>query len=126
MTGSSSSLPRHIFKAKIPKIPYKIVVVMSDELEAEEMAFVKKLEELRNLTLHSDGLVSGRDFREVILRQMELNYGLFHRQHHDVKKLEEGIARFTASAERLEKLTYALIGLTLLLGGLSIYDLFIR
>jgi hypothetical protein len=26
---------------------------MSDELEAEEMAFVKKLEELRNLTLHS-------------------------------------------------------------------------
>jgi hypothetical protein len=126
MTGSFGSLPRHIFNAKIPKIPYKIVVVMSDELEAEEMAFVKKLEELRNLSLHSDGLVSGRDFREVILRQMELNYGLFHRQHHDVKKLQEGIERFTASAERLEKLTYALIGLTLLLGGLSIYDLFIR
>jgi hypothetical protein len=52
---------------------------MSDELEAEEQAFVKKLEELRNLTLHSDGLVVGRDFREVILRQMELNYILSHR-----------------------------------------------
>jgi|Tabmets5t2r1_1033131.scaffolds.fasta_scaffold05817_3 hypothetical protein len=99
---------------------------MSDELEAEEQAFVKKLEELRNLTLHSDGLVVGRDFQEVILRQMELNYILSHRQHHDLENLYEGIKRFTASAERLEKLTYALIGLTLLLGGLEIYGLFIH
>jgi hypothetical protein len=99
---------------------------MSDELEPEEQAFVKKLEELRNLSLHSDGLVVGRDFREVILRQMELNYILSHRQHHDLENLHEGIKRFTASAERLEKLTYALIGLTVLLGGLEIYGLFIH
>jgi hypothetical protein len=97
---------------------------MSDE--PEEVDFVKKLEELRSLNLHSEGLVFGRDFREVILRQMELNHALFHRQHHDAKKIQESIERFTASAERLEKLTYALIGLTVLLGGLSIYDLFLR
>ena len=35
---------------------------MSDELEAEERAFVKKLEELRNLSVHSDGLVSEGTF----------------------------------------------------------------
>ena len=98
---------------------------MSDEVEADELAFVKKLEELKNLSLHSDGLVVGSDFRDVILRQMELNHALFHRQHHDAKKIQESIELFTASAERLEKLTYALIGLTVLLGGLSIYYLFI-
>jgi hypothetical protein len=97
---------------------------MSDEVEEQD--FVKKLEELRNLSLHSDGLVVGRDFREVILRQMELNYILSHRQHHDLEKLHEGIKRFTAYAKRLEKLTYALIGLTVLLGGLEIYSLLIH
>jgi hypothetical protein len=97
---------------------------MSDEVEEQD--FVKKLEELRNLSLHSDGLVVGRDFREVILRQMELNYILSHRQHHDLEKLHEGIKRFTAYAGRLEKLTYALIGLTVVLGGLEIYGLLIH
>ena len=97
---------------------------MSDTVEAEELAFAKKLEELRNLSLHSDGQVSGSDFREVILRQMELNYALFRRQHQDVEKIQEGIGRFTASSKRLENLTFALIGLTVLLGGLEIYNLF--
>jgi hypothetical protein len=62
---------------------------MSDEVEEQD--FVKKLEELRNLSLHSDGLAVGRDFREVILKQMGLNYIPSHRQHHDLEKLHEGI-----------------------------------
>jgi hypothetical protein len=33
-----------------------------------DSSFVKRLEELRNLALHSDGAVVGRDFLEVILR----------------------------------------------------------
>jgi hypothetical protein len=43
---------------------------MSDE---EEQVFKKKLEDLMNLGLRSDGAVIGTDFREVILRQMKLN-----------------------------------------------------
>jgi hypothetical protein len=97
---------------------------MSDE--AEKLAFVNKLEELRRLNLHSEGLVNGKDFREVILKQMELNPALFHRQYQDAKKIQESIERFTSSSERLEKLTYALIGLTVLLGGLALYELFIH
>lgn len=99
---------------------------MSDDIEAEELVFVKKLEELKNLNLQYDGQVAGSDFRAVILRQMELNHALFHRQHHDVMKLQEGIKRFTSSSKRLEKLTYALIGMTALLGGLEIYSLFVH
>jgi hypothetical protein len=56
---------------------------MSDE---EEQAFRNKLQELRNLGLNSDMPVVGKDFREVILRQMELTHALFERQHRDVSR----------------------------------------
>lgn len=75
-------------------------------------SFVKRLEELRNLALHSDGAVVGRDFLEVILRQMEFSYTLSQRAHRDVQELHQSVKRFTESSKRVEKLTLALIGLT--------------
>ena len=67
---------------------------------------MKRLEELRNLALHSDGAVVGRDFLEVILRQMEFSYALSQRSHRDVQELHQSVKRFTeSSSKRVEKLT---------------------
>lgn len=52
-----------------------MLVIMSDEEEQE--VFKKKLEDLKNIDLHSDIPVVGKDFHEVILRQMELTHALF-------------------------------------------------
>jgi ABC-type transporter Mla subunit MlaD len=80
--------------------------------DQEEEAFWNKIEELKNLEIQPDGAVVGKDFREVILRQMQLTHALSQRQHQDVAQLQEGVRQFTASSKRVEKLTLALIGLT--------------
>lgn len=89
---------------------------MSDDDEDDDddydRSFMKRLEEVKNLALHSDGAVAGKDFLEVILRQMEFAYALSHRQHQDIRKLHQSVKEFTASSNRVEKLTLALIGLT--------------
>jgi hypothetical protein len=96
---------------------------MSDDDDDDyESTFIKRLEEVKNLTLHSDGAVVGRDFLEVILRQREFAYALFHRQHQDIWELHQSVKEFTASSKRVEKLTLALIGLT---GVLAIMTFFL-
>jgi hypothetical protein len=98
---------------------------MSDDDDNDddyESSLIKRLEEVKNLTLHSDGAVVGRDFVEIILRQMEFAYALSHRQHQDVRQLHQSIKEFTASSKRVEKLTLALIGLT---GVLAIMTFFL-
>jgi hypothetical protein len=80
--------------------------------DQEEEAFRKNIEDLKNLEIVPDGAVIGKDFREVMLRQMQLTHALFQRQHQDVAQLQEGVRQFTASSRRVEKLTLALIGLT--------------
>src|ERR671925_961892 len=107
---------------------------MSDE---EEQVFRRKLEDLRNIDLHSDISVIGKDFREVILRQMELTHALFQRQHQDVlrqvelnrsffqrqhediEQLHASVKQFTVSSRRVEKLTLTLIGLTAVLAAMT-------
>jgi hypothetical protein len=79
--------------------------------DAEEI-IENTLRELRNLDLQSDSLVVGKDFREVILRQMQLNHVLSDRLHSDIDQLHSSVKQFTASSKRVEKLTLALIGLT--------------
>jgi hypothetical protein len=86
--------------------------VMHSHDDKEEESFKNKIEELKGLGIHLDWAVVGKDFREVILRQMELTHALFQRQHQDVIELQEGVKQFTASSKRVEKLTLALIGLT--------------
>jgi len=101
---------------------------MSDD--DDEKTITNTLQELRNLDLQSNAPVVGKDFREVILRQMELTHVLFDRQHRDVLKqmelnrsffdrqhtdveqMHSSVKEFTASSRRVEKLTFALIGLT--------------
>ena len=101
---------------------------MSDD--DSEQTIKNTLQELRNLDLQSDSPVVGKDLREVILKQMELTHALFDRQHRDVVKqmelnrtffdrqhedvdqLHSSVKQFTASSKRVEKLTFALIGLT--------------
>ena len=101
----------------------------------------KALQELRDLDIQSDSPVVGKDLREIIskqmelssalferehkdlLKQMELNRTFFERQHQDVEKMHQSVKLFTASTRNLEKLTYALIGLTVLLGGLELYSI---
>ena len=57
---------------------------MSDDNSEQ---FIKStLQELRNLELAANTPVDGKDLREIILRQMELNHALFDRQHQDVLK----------------------------------------
>ncbi len=80
--------------------------------DQEEEAFRNKIEDLKNLEIQPDGAVVGKDFREVILRQMQLTHALFQRLHQDVAQLQEDVRQFTASSKRVEKLTLALIGLT--------------
>jgi hypothetical protein len=87
--------------------------------DQEEEAFRKSIEDLKNLEIMSDGAVVGKDFREVILRQMQLTHALFQRQHQDVALLQEGVRQFTASSRRVEKLTLALIGLTSVLATMT-------
>ena len=89
---------------------------MSDE---EEQVFRRKLEDLRNIDLHSDISVIGKDFREVILRQMELTHALFQRQHEDIEQLHASVKQFTVSSRRVEKLTLTLIGLTAVLAAMT-------
>lgn len=55
----------------------------------EEQIIRNALQELRNLDLKTDSPVVGRDFRKVILRQMELTHALFDRQHQNVLKQME-------------------------------------
>jgi hypothetical protein len=57
--------------------------------DQEEEAFRKKIEDLKNLEIQPEGTVVGKDFREVILRQMQLTHALFQRQHQDVALLQE-------------------------------------
>ena len=101
-----------------------------DDWDEDEKIIGKALKELRNLNIQSDSPVVGRDLREIILGQMELSHALFDRQHRDVLKqmklnsdvserehrdiaeLHESVKLFIASSKRVEKLTYALIGLT--------------
>jgi hypothetical protein len=87
--------------------------------DQEEEAFTKSIEDLKNLEIVYDGAVLGKDFREVILRQMQLTHALFQRQHQDVALLQEGVKQFTAISRRVEKLTLALIGLTSVLAALT-------
>ena len=53
--------------------------------DKEEEAFREKL---KNSTFQEYSLIdralAGKDFREVILRQMQLTHALFQRQHQDV------------------------------------------
>ena len=113
---------------------------MSTDDESEQLVR-KALKELRDLDIQSDSPVVGKDLREIIskqmelssalferehkdlLKQMELNRTFFERQHQDVEKMHQGVKLFTASTRNLEKLTYALIGLTVLLGGLELYSI---
>ena len=85
---------------------------MHSHNDKEEEAFREKIEELKILGIHLDGALEGKDFREVILRQMQLTHALFQRQHQDVIDLLEAVKEFTVSSKRVEKLTLALIGLT--------------
>ena len=78
----------------------------------EEQVIRNTLQELRHLDLKSDVPVVGKELREIILRQMELNRSFFERQHQDVNEMHSSVKRFTASSKRVEKLTMALIGLT--------------
>jgi len=78
----------------------------------DEKTITNTLRELRNLDLQSNVPVVGKDLREVILRQMELTHVLFDRQHSDVEQMHSSVKEFTASSRRVEKLTFALIGLT--------------
>jgi hypothetical protein len=87
--------------------------------DQEEEAFRKKIEDLKNLEIQPEGTVVGKDFREVILRQMQLTHALFQRLHQDVVQLQEDVKQFTASSKRVEKLTLALIGLTGVLAVLT-------
>lgn len=95
-----------------------------------EQTIKRTLQEIKNLDLQTDTPVVGKDFREVILRQMELTHVLFdrqhrdilnqmelnrtffERQHEDVDQMHSSVKSFTASSNRVEKLTFALIGLT--------------
>jgi|Tabmets5t2r1_1033131.scaffolds.fasta_scaffold58052_1 hypothetical protein len=101
-----------------------------DDWDEDEKIIGKALKDLRNLNIQSDSPVVGRDLREIILGQMELSHALFDRQHRDVLKqmklnsdvserehrdigeLHESVKLFIGSSKRVEKLTYALIGLT--------------
>lgn len=103
----------------------------------EDELFQNKLDELKNLVIQSDGAVAGKDFREVILRQMqmthalferqhqdvlkqmELNTSFFQRQHEDVDKMHISVKEFVVSSKRVEKLTFALIGLTGVLAAMT-------
>jgi hypothetical protein len=87
--------------------------------DQEEEAFRKKIEDLKNLEIQPEGTVVGKDFREVILRQMQLTHALFQRLHQDVVQLQEDVKQFTASSKRVEKLTLALIVLTGVLAVLT-------
>jgi hypothetical protein len=87
--------------------------------DQEEEAFRKKIEDLKNLEIQPEGTVVGKDFREVILRQMQLTHALFQRLHQDVVHLQEDVKQFTASSKRVEKLTLALIVLTGVLAVLT-------
>lgn len=80
--------------------------------DKEEEAFNRKIEDLKNLEIQPDGAVLGKDFRDVILRQMQLTHALFQRQHQDAMLLHEGVKHFTAISKRVERLTLVLIGLT--------------
>ena len=115
---------------------------MTKDVESEEQMITKTLQKLKNLDIQSDLPVVGKDLREIISTQMELSFALFERQHKDVErqmklsmefferqhqdieKMHSSVKLFSASGLRLEKLTYALIGLTMLLGGLELYGLF--
>jgi hypothetical protein len=92
-----------------------------DDDDHYDLSLIKRLEEVKNLTLHSDGAVVGRDFLEVILRQMEFAYALSHRQHQDIRQLHQSVKEFTASSKRVEKLTMALIGLTVVLAIMTFF-----
>jgi len=102
-----------------------------------EQLIKNALQELRNLELQTDSPIVGKDFREVILRQMELSHALFdrqhqemlkqmeltrsffERQHQDIDQMHSSVKRFTASSKRVEKLTIALIGLTGVLAAMT-------
>jgi len=102
---------------------------MTNDHDEEELVRIA-LQELQDLEIQSDSPVVGRDFREVILRQMALSHALFdrqhrdilkqmelnrvsfERQHQDVEQLHSSVKLFNASSRRLEKLTYGLIGAT--------------
>jgi hypothetical protein len=113
---------------------------MNEDVDSDERIVTDALQELRNLDIQSDSPVVGKDLREIISKQMELSSALFERQHKDVhrqmklnrefferqhqdiEKMHSSVRLFAASALRLEKLTYALIGLTVLLGALELYS----
>lgn len=86
--------------------------------DAEEI-IENTLRELRNLDLISDSPVVGKDFREVIFLQMQLNHVLSDRLHKDIDQLHFSVKQFTASTKRVEKLTLALIGLTGVLAAMT-------
>jgi hypothetical protein len=85
---------------------------MHNHDDKEEEAFNRKIEDLKNLEIQPDGAVLGKDFRDVILRQMQLTHALFQRQHQDAMLLHEGVKQFTTISKRVERLTLVLIGLT--------------
>ena len=79
--------------------------IMHSHNDEEEESFEDKIEESKNIEIQLDGAVAGKDFREVILKQMQLTHRLFQRQHQDVLDLQEGARQFTASSKRVEKLS---------------------
>jgi len=73
----------------------------------------EKFEALRNLNLEDPGLLRAKEFHQIIKAQMDLTISLFEQQHKDIMKLSK-------SSKILEILTYALIGLTGVLIGVTI------
>jgi hypothetical protein len=61
-------------------------------------------------------------FKDVTMLQMDLMIELFDRQHKDVQTLDADVKQLTSSSRSIEKLTYWLIGLTLVLGVLAGID----
>lgn len=92
---------------------------MTHDEDVGEDEHLQDIEELKNLEIQLDGGVIGKDFREIILRQMKLNHALSERQHQDIAKMHNSVKEFVASSKRVEKLTFALIGLTGILAAMT-------
>ena len=91
--------------------------------DIEDEQIVKKLQELQNFKLNQEGLLVGADFKGLLTKVQELQHALFHRQHMDFQKLDESVKELRKSSKRVEKLTYCLIGLTVVLAIVTGLDL---
>ena len=76
---------------------------------------LEKLDALRKVEIKDPGLLRAAELHQIIIAQMDLTIELSKKQHEDIKKL-------TKSSNRLEKLTLALIGLTVFLVSITIWE----